>query len=370
MEDTFHESVHKIGYGYLLNIISCLGVLGNILVLVVLFKHRGRGTMKSAHHYLILMTSADITVLIFAVVRYRGYFGYITRSYGIFLTDHQLERHAFCIDPYVQVYLEPCYFIALGVSSYITVFMTLDRYLVIRYPLLCMKSVMSSIAAYLLAAVSLQLTASLTSPLWFSYTVKEFHYRNKTIVAAKITDFGKESLYECRFHQFVIPLVWYVIPWCVMALFNTLLYAEVQKSSDACNEDHVQPRSHKRLSTVVLCLVFVHMLCSFPRCMVAIYNMVHGREGHGNSGNMAVHCAPGYKSRAYTCITVGANLLNVLNSCINIVIYCGLGSKFRQELVLFFKIHRRRINRVAPTTCAVVSLETKLPDSGVKSVTS
>nr|KAI8740263.1 FMRFamide receptor-like [Biomphalaria glabrata] len=189
-EDSFSDEVYRVGYGYLLNIICCLGVLGNVLVLLVLCKKRGTRAMKTARHYLLMMTVADICVLILAVARYR--------SYAIFLNDHQLIRHEFCVDPYVQVYVEPLYLIALGSSSYVTVLLTLDRYLAIRFPLFCMKSTVSSAAAYLQTAASVQMIISLTCPLWFSYTVEEFHFLNKTIVAAKRTDFGKNSMYECR----------------------------------------------------------------------------------------------------------------------------------------------------------------------------
>nr|KAI8740260.1 FMRFamide receptor-like [Biomphalaria glabrata] len=172
------------------------------------------------------------------------------------------------------------------------------------------------------------------------------------------------------FHQFVIPLVWYVIPWCVMAVLNTMLYSEVQRSSLVCKEVTNISTTSKKLSTVVLFIVLAHMVCSFPRCMVAVYNMVHAREGHGSSSN-GHHCAPEIKSRTYTCITIAANILNVFNSCLNIVIYCGLGSKFRQEMKLYFGGCWRR-NRVAPTTCVVVvaSLETKMPASNARTVTS
>ncbi|XP_055878804.1 uncharacterized protein LOC129925007 [Biomphalaria glabrata] len=155
-----------------------------------------------------------------------------------------------------------------------------------------------------------------------------------------------------------------------MAVLNTMLYSEVQRSSLVCKEVTNISTTSKKLSTVVLFIVLAHMACSFPRCMVAVYNMVHAREGHGSSSN-GHHCAPEIKSRTYTCITIAANILNVFNSCLNIVIYCGLGSKFRQEMKLYFGGCWRR-NRVAPTTCVVVvaSLETKMPASNARTVTS
>ncbi|KAK6999548.1 hypothetical protein BgiMline_009203, partial [Biomphalaria glabrata] len=69
-EDSFSDEVYRVGYGYLLNIICCLGVLGNVLVLLVLCKKRGTRAMKTARHYLLMMTVADICVLILAVARY------------------------------------------------------------------------------------------------------------------------------------------------------------------------------------------------------------------------------------------------------------------------------------------------------------
>ncbi|XP_059165609.1 FMRFamide receptor-like [Physella acuta] len=301
MEDAFFAQAHKIGYGYVLNLLCVVGILGNVLVLLVLSQQRAM-TSSNAVHYLRLLALADICVLAFAVGRY-------------------------------------------------------------RYPLFCMKSRWNPVSVYLLTAACTHGVAGLVCPLIFSKEVNHVTYLNMTVAVVEVTEFGRSSMYECSFNQFVIPLIWYIIPWCVMVVINTMLYIEVQKSSQLRVDLPDLPQPNRKLSLLIVLVVFLHMTCNFPRCMVAVYNLAHpgGHRRHDGSST----CGPGSQSSAYAFITVVSNILNVMNSCINIIVYCGCGSKFRQELRHFLTCRICK-NRVSPISSVATHHVTALAGTNLK----
>lgn len=81
---------------------------------------------------------------------------------------------------------------------------------------------------------------------------------------------------------------------------------------------------NRNLSLLIILIVFIYMVCHFPRCILAIYCLINNCSPNGLGEDV--------NTKAYYIIKAISEILNILNSCLNIVIYCMAGTRFRLEV--------------------------------------
>ena len=101
-----YENVAK-GCQIAMFVLAVIGTVTNVLSIVTLCSRSLRTQATSMG--LIALAVADILVLVTCIFRYHVYY--------IFLDENQYLQAKFTRDAYFQVYIEPIYWMALGMSS-------------------------------------------------------------------------------------------------------------------------------------------------------------------------------------------------------------------------------------------------------------
>ena len=316
----FTADLRRIGEGYLLFVFCVVGVLGNILAFITFSTKSVRASTTSV--YLRALAVADILVLLTALFRYK--------TYKIFLTDDQDIDTVLNFDPYVQVYVEPIHWMALGSSSFITIVLSLERYMAVKFPLYTKRSCSVPVVLVCIAGVVI-LSIVITSPYFASYEVLHLEIPEFSFHYASITDFGRSSLFPCMFHNYIVPILWYIIPAIFLTILNILLSVHVHKSTRIRVGAPNISNPNRTLSLLIILIVSVYMLCNFPKCIFMFYKLVN-QQSNNKECVEVTSSSNSPNTKAYLVIQVVTELLNVLNSCMNFVVYCLVGSRFRREL--------------------------------------
>ncbi|KAK7482276.1 hypothetical protein BaRGS_00026519 [Batillaria attramentaria] len=313
-DKTFFQNLQRYVYGYIMLIICGAGVMGNILAFAVL----SRKSMRSSNSatYLRCLAAVDACVLLLAILRYRSYY--------VLLEEASVIDMVLTFDPYVQVYVTPFFWVALGVSSFITLSLSIERYLAIRWPLTlkqrCTKSMVWVCIALIITAVFL-----VTFPHFLCYKLENAQFGNMSIVAIKlINTYLDARAYLHAYNNYILPIIWYMVPWVIVAVFNILLSIQVQKSSRIRVGIPNLVNLNRNLSVLIILIVGMYMVCHFPRCILAFYCLVNHCSASGMGQDV--------NTKTYYILVAAADTLNILNSCLNIVVYCMTGSRFRQEV--------------------------------------
>ena len=271
--------------------------------------------------------------------------------YYLFLTDDQYIKSVFTIDAYFDVYLEPVYWMSLGMTSFVTLLVTIERYVAIRFPLKMRTSCGGKMRAFLLA-LALVIPVAMTLPNFFYYTVETHHppFSEYPIKVAESTEFGKNDPYRCVYFKYIIPFLWYIIPWIVLAVLNILLVHQVMKSAKishgaSASIGGATNRRHSRnLTIVMIAIVASFLLFNLPKCVTVFLRMLHDDDAcePGSSGNEQ---RPETKlDRAEWIVSV----LNTANSSFNFVFYCVIGERFRRQFQQMCCCCCCQTKRVAP----------------------
>lgn len=326
-EGIFRLRLDRIVYSIILNIIIAAGILGNTLAFIILTRKSIRSTTTSV--YLRLLALADILVLVTAIFRYK--------TYKILLRSC-MDVSVFFFDPYVEVYIEPFHWISLGMSSFITLALSVERYVAVKYPL-AIKHTSKLTVVRVCTAVVLFTAIYLTLPNFFTYSVSWVQFENTTVAIAQLTPFGNSSQYMCLYHEYIIPICWYLLPCYILTSLNFLLCIKVQRSS-RMRLGLPKANRNRKLTILVISVIAVYILCNLPRCILVFYRLVHFPHFCKETRNFF---SP--TPRSYLNADVSSNVLNVLNSCLNIIIYCIVGTKFRQELCHIVTCQKLRFRR-------------------------
>lgn len=310
---TFLQNLRRYAYGYIMFTTCLVGIFSNILAFAVL----SRKSMRSSNTavYLRCLAAVDSCVLLLAIFRYQSYF--------ILLPEKDIITSIFQLNPYVQVYLTPFFWIFLGMSSFTTFSLSLERYLAVRWPLTLKQTCTMTTVACCLGGITLTVFL-ITFPQFLCYKIEKAVFRNTHIVVAKLTnDYLDAHAYMQAYDHYILPIFWYMVPWFAVATFNTLLSIEVHKSSRIRIGIPNIANPNRKLSVLIMLIVFVYMICHFPRCILAFYCLINNcsstTEGEG------------VDFKTYHIVQAVADMLNVLNSCCNFVIYCMSGTRFRKE---------------------------------------
>ena len=316
----FKADLSRIGEGYLLFVLCLFGMVGNVLAFVTFSTKSVRKSTTSV--YLRALAIADVFVLLTALFRYK--------SYKIFLTEENELDSVFFFDAYAEVYIEPLHWISLGSSSFITIALSLERYMAVKFPLFTKRS--CSIPVVLTCITMIVITViSITSPNFASYEVVQIDFIGITAHVASLTKFGFESLFPCSFHNYIVPILWYIIPATFLTILNILLSVHVQKSTRIRVGLPGISNPNRNLTVLIILIVSVYMVCNFPKCIFMFYTLVTQMSNNQACVEYTSKInAP--DSKTFLIIQVITELLNVLNSCMNFVVYCLVGTRFRREL--------------------------------------
>lgn len=290
--------------GVILNIVGLLGIFGNILSMVILT----RPQMRSSINYLLVGLARCDTVLILTSILIFG-------IPSIYPYTGYLFYYVHYIHPNISPFVYPLAMAAQTASVYLTLTVTLERYVAVCHPLraraLCTYG---RAKIYVIVCVVFALLYNL-SRYWEVRVVGSLT-EDGVIFCVVATDFRYDPEYIKIYIHWCYLIFVYVLPFSFLAIFNGLIYRQVRKAN---MERQRLSRTEKReigLATMLLCVVIVFFLLNF----LALYNNI----------------LEAFYEIINDYMIVISNLLVTINSSVNFIIYVIFGEKFKRIFLMLF----------------------------------
>jgi len=305
------------GYGSI--IIAIIGVIANSLAICVFARRSFRSNFNDLLIALALFDLIFLVIMITESVRnnFEPRFGDSSSISGL-LT--QLHHHLF---PYL---LFPLMNILLTCSVYMTVSISVERYLAIFYPLVykarqgsaarsqswhilpvIILAIIINIPTFLCSKVEVVTQDLLEERFDPSTPSHSLPALESTLIG--VTDIRKHQYYVFYYHALTRFLLLGFIPMVLLIVLNLRVFSAIQARKSTCRD--------ASYSNILLLIVLVFILCHSPRLFLNFYELVLD------------HCGPPIW---FEVLSVMSNCLVTLNSALNFFIYCLAGAKFRQGL--------------------------------------
>ncbi|XP_049887677.1 FMRFamide receptor-like [Pectinophora gossypiella] len=295
-------------HGVLLNGIGAGGLLGNALAVVVLSQPQ----MRSSVNCLLVGLAACDTVLILTSVLLFG-------LSAIFPYTGRLRYYYYHVCPHLTPYAYPLANVAQTMSVYLTLIVTVERWVAVCHPFRAKALCTSSRARwYVLGTALFALLYNI--PKFFEAEVYPETRDNVTdvIYCVRSTEFRSETYVVVYIHWLYL-VVMYIVPFSLLAVLNARIVRQVRRAqAERARLSRVQ-RRELGLATMLLVVVLVFFLCNLLALVTNAFEVFQGEQFE--------HLDPLVKT---------SNLLVMINSSVNFVIYVIFGEKFKRVFLKMF----------------------------------
>ena len=308
--------------------IAVLGILGNILAVIVLYKQNRRH--QSTTFLLQCLAVTDSTVLLSTLVlRSLRYWYYFTR--GGWLSGYIAVYH------YIFRWLYPLVYFFRLTDTWLTVLLTIDRLIAVKYPLHA-QSICTRKRAWkhLLLLVTTAFLFSLPRFLEYKIDTQESH-------GFVSTELSQNKGYTIGYKIIIFFLVMYLIPMLLLIVLNAKLVGTLKKAdlhraslADRPNSRRVMNRG---ISVIVVTVVLAAIICNVSAMMS---HLMYSLE-------ICFVSIPTLEiPRRY--LSLISNIFVTTNSAINFVIYCFCSRNFRTVLYRMCRCYADRGRLVRDTS--------------------
>ena len=323
-EDKLLAEVSMAIYGYVLPLVCMFGIVGNILNLAILTRRKLQKSFKTleqaANVCLIALALSDFLFCLFAFPT-------------TFLPNDDLfETKGFLV--YYRIYSTGMINIFILTSTWLTVTMSVERYLAICHPfkntffLTIKKTKVIIVIVYILSA-------TFNIPVFWRYELIEVTCDNQSTTVFKPigVPLGHSATFE-SIYRVLWAIVGNIVPLVLLVGFNILLCMKIHKSykfRQKFRQDQHQDSPSDAGQTITITLVVIVMMFLI---LVAPSEMVMHAGQISHSGNN-----PTFKT-----IEIIFNFMQSVNFSVNFVLYCIISPYFRRTLkyILLCKWYFRR----------------------------
>lgn len=200
----------------LLNGIGVLGILGNVISMIIL----SRPQMKSSINYLLIGLARIDTILIISSILLFG-------LPGIYPYTGTLFTYFYVVYPHIVPVVYPLGLMAQTASTYITLTVTLERFVAVCRPLRA-RSLCTYGRARVYVFIIIVFSVVYNLPRLFEARVKSEWVEtfNITIYCARATEFRSE-LYVNVYVHWCYMFFMYLVPFISLAVLNAAIYRQV-----------------------------------------------------------------------------------------------------------------------------------------------
>lgn len=203
--------------GVLLNVVGVLGIFGNVVSMVIL----SRPQMRSSINYLLVGLARCDTVLIITSILLFGLPAINTQT-GL------LETYANYLFPQLAPVVYPLAMIAQTVSVYLTLTVTLERFVAVCHPLRA-RSLCTYGRARLYVVLIIVFSTIYNLPRFLEADrAEEFYPRyNMTVYVIKASALRNNELYISVYIHWLYLFFIYFVPFTCLAVLNAAIYRQV-----------------------------------------------------------------------------------------------------------------------------------------------
>ena len=306
---------------YIVLPLCVFGMSGNILSIIVLGKDR---TVRKTTGFLLQMLALADTV-------------YLTTCL-FFQTLNTIDKHSTWIPalrqgfPYMEPYMWPCASIAQTAAVWLVVVVTADRYIAICRPLHAPQySTISRIRRAVLVVWIFSILYNL--PRFFEREIHSVfdNSTNTTSVRVEKTELRENKVYLLVYKTIFFFMLRFFIPLSLLAFFNTKLIQAIKESEKISSKRESQKgRKDTKYTLTLVVVVIVFAICETPDFVLRVWISL----------NQYIDSLP-YHTPTLRYINTISNLFLAINSCVNFVIYCLLGQKFRRIMVQIICVRKQ-----------------------------
>ena len=304
-------------WGVAANLISCYGIVGNILSIIVLSHRQMR---NSTSYYLISLAIYDMMVLLFMSL--------FLAIPTLYLEKDILEGYYFAY-PYMHPFVYPVALIAQTGTVYTILAFTVERYIAVCRPLhaantCTMARTKRVIFIIFIASIAYNL------PRFFEYqTGQEWsEAKNRTVPTIEYTEIGKNKVFQEVYFIYMYLFIMFLLPFGLLTVLNILLIRAVNHAK--ATRDSITSSNSKETNLTVMLIVVINVFlgCQLPALVDNMMVAIFGVE--------TLNC-----SVQWVQFTTISNLLVVINSAVNFILYCTVGKRFRKVFLRMFCFKRK-----------------------------
>ena len=212
------------------------------------------------------------------------------------------------------MYVWPFICCAQTMSIWLTVLICTERYLAVCRPLEtnAIRSIPRiRVAVFIITIVSILYNV----PKFFEFvpTERPIIGTNRTISVITDTNLRRSVVYRYLYNTVMLSIVVYAVPLCVLTILNTKVIREMRRCADRWHDLNRRQKKELKASVMPMCIVAVFLVCGSQSLAVFILDAIF------------VESYPDWL-QVYTAVV---NLLVIINSSLNFVVFYLFGSKFR-----------------------------------------
>lgn len=203
--------------GVLINVIGILGIFGNIISMIIL----SRPQMRSSINYLLIGLARCDTILILTSM-------FLFGIPAIYPYTGLMFNYYFYILPHLSILVYPLAAMAQTVSVYLTLTVTLERFVAVCHPLRA-RSLCTYGRAKLYVIVIIIFSIVYNAPKFWEVAeeVKYDTRLNQTVYCAVASKLRRQTLYIRIYVHWSYLIFLYFIPFTSLAILNAAIYKQV-----------------------------------------------------------------------------------------------------------------------------------------------
>ncbi|KAL3876918.1 hypothetical protein ACJMK2_034699 [Sinanodonta woodiana] len=295
-----------IFWGIMIPIISGIGVIGNILTIIVLWR---REMQSTTIYFLRTLVITDTGIIIGACI------GLTT----VAITQLNPNMWLYTDVIYPKIYT-PTNFIVMSlqmINVWVTVAVSVERFIAICIPFYAVK-ICNKRNAFITLLIIVWVSIAYNIPRCFATTFHECGAPDmRECFAIVTTSFGKDYFFSKVYSVWMYMVLIYIVPLLALGVLNTLLVVELMKMRKRRIGTSIQDDNEANMALVLIIIVLVFIFCQTPG-LVAQFEFLEP--------DVFLN---------WLCIS---NTLFVLNSSVNFLIYTAVGRRFRKVLLRVFRV--------------------------------
>ena len=292
------ENIIEIITIFVCSVVLIFGILGNLLVLLVFCMRCSR--LKTCEIFMVNLAVADLMGTLVSPTKHllltTGFDFYVVGNVGC-------------------KFIEFITLISVSVSALTLVVIAIDRFAIVKWP-------MRDFRSPFIIVISIIGTWFIGSALGFIYffRVKLYFERTRFICSNSSSD------QEYKIHTGATLLVQVLLPLTIITVLYALIIAELQKSlsnrifQSSQRDRKIRVRQNRKATKLFIVIVITFYNCILPVTIFAILYAFHQIKLTGKI------------TRLFTCL----EMLKMVNSCINPIIYSRLHANFRRMILHIF----------------------------------